>query len=223
MESIMEGRESMCGRYYVASDLYDEIREFIRKANGKGPSFYDAGSPFRTEFSEELAGHTIVPATSSVIISSQRKGKSLTAEPMIFGFPGFQGSKRLINARAETVLTRPAFSQSMLSQRCLVPASCYYEWNHQKEKVTFHLEGHRVFYMAGIYRIDNGQKYFAILTTEANASVRPVHHRMPLILEESEAKNWLFDQEAAIRLLHKVPFSMARNQEYEQLELFPLG
>jgi len=223
----------MCGRYYVASDLYDEIKKFIRKTNPEERiANITADSSFNIEISEELAGWDIFPSAASVIIydgcagdvsgrhTTSAKAHALTATQMYFGFPGPQGKGLLINARAETVLERPTFSGSMLTKRCLVPASRYYEWNKQKEKVTFRREGHSVFYMAGIYRIYNGKKYFVILTTEANASVRLVHHRMPLILDEKEAQSWLLDQEAAIRLLHKVPFPMSHDQEYEQLNLF---
>lgn len=286
----------MCGRYYVDSNLYDEVRKFIRRANldganpngvnpgdanpngtnlsganlgGANPSRANLGganlgeanlggtnlggaNPGRTlqsaaaapsfdaEISEEIAGWDILPSTASVIIygecSRDRNSSgslgyhpaaspvphTLTAAQMHFGFPGSQGRGLLINARAETVLERPTFRESMLTRRCLVPASRYYEWNRQKEKVTFRREGHSVFYMAGIYRIYDGRKHFAILTTEANSSVRSVHHRMPLILDEREAQDWLFDQEAAIHLLHKVPSPMSREQEYEQLDLFSL-
>ena len=59
-----------------------------------------------------------------------------------------------------------------------------------------------------------------ILTTEANASMEPVHNRMPLILEPEEITDWIFAKEKAEQLLRKVPSLLERRTEFEQLSLF---
>ena len=74
--------------------------------------------------------------------------------------------------------------------------------------------------MAGCYRkYDEGDR-FVILTTQANASMEPVHDRMPLILEREEAVAWLLENDAAEGLLQKSPPLLVRRTEYEQLR-FP--
>ena len=74
--------------------------------------------------------------------------------------------------------------------------------------------------MAGIYNRCQGEDRFVILTTAANASMEPVHDRMPLILEPEEISDWIFEREKAKRLLRKVPCLLERRTEFEQLTLF---
>ena len=62
--------------------------------------------------------------------------------------------------------------------------------------------------------------HFVILTTGANASVKPVHDRMPLILEQGEVAPWILNDRQAEGILHKVPCLLGRKSDYEQLCLF---
>ena len=75
-------------------------------------------------------------------------------------------------------------------------------------------------YMAGFCKGDGEEERFVILTTAANASMKPVHDRMPLILEESEIAPWLYQEDWTQSLLRKVPKALNRRAEYEQLSLF---
>ena len=61
---------------------------------------------------------------------------------------------------------------------------------------------------------------FTILTTAPNASVSPLHDRMPLVLTPDEIRPWIGDWQKAEKLLYKVPPMLDRRQEYEQLSLF---
>ena len=74
--------------------------------------------------------------------------------------------------------------------------------------------------MAGCYQIYNGQNRFVILTTQANASVAPVHERMPLLLERQELEDWIMEDAAVEFILAKKPILLNRTAEYEQLKLF---
>ncbi len=74
--------------------------------------------------------------------------------------------------------------------------------------------------MAGIYNHYEDGDRFTILTTQANASMKPIHDRMPLVLEESELIPWIFDRRKAGELLQKVPCLLEQKAEYEQLRLF---
>ena len=59
-----------------------------------------------------------------------------------------------------------------------------------------------------------------ILTTEANASVRDVHDRMPLVLEPEELESWVLDDLAAEGILRRVPALLRVHADYEQMSLF---
>ena len=75
-------------------------------------------------------------------------------------------------------------------------------------------------FMAGIYSRMKDEDRFVILTTEANASMEPVHDRMPLILEPEEVEPWIFEKSRTEELLHRVPCLLERRTEFEQLSLF---
>lgn len=105
-------------------------------------------------------------------------------------FPGFIGKELLINARSESVLEKRIFQESVRHRRCVIPAKGFYEWNVKKEKYQFErLDQEAVLFMAGCFQRFQEQEWFVILTTQANASVSPVHHRMPLVLEKNEIEN----------------------------------
>ena len=70
--------------------------------------------------------------------------------------------------------------------------------------------------MAGFYSRFEGEDRFVILTTDANASMKEVHDRMPLTLEPRELDSWLFDDEAAKELLQKTPSLLNKKQDYLQ-------
>ncbi len=77
----------------------------------------------------------IHPADSAIILSGSRF--SLQAEVMGWGFPSY--NQLLINARAESALQKPTFSESVMRRRCIIPARHFYEWDSKKNKVTFSL------------------------------------------------------------------------------------
>jgi putative SOS response-associated peptidase YedK len=107
----------------------------------------------------------------------------------------------LINARAETVAEKPAFRSAFRHRRCLIPASGFYEWQatsgKQKQPFHIHMKGGRPFAFAGLWERWGGGEGDApvesctIITTEANAVVRPVHERMPVIVAAGDFSAWL--------------------------------
>src|SRR5215471_6540609 len=107
--------------------------------------------------------------------------------------------KPIINARAETVATKPTFRQAFRTKRCLVLADGFYEWQRAgKRRVPYRiaLTSGEPFAFAGIWSTVHdaaGQPYttFAILTTEANALVAQVHNRMPVMLPARNEADWL--------------------------------
>lgn len=193
----------MCGRYYVDFQVAEEIEILAPNWDRK----LIAG-----------AKRDIHPSEESLVLIG--RGGEAVVETMRWGFPGYQGKGLIINARAEGVLDKTFFRDSILHRRCVIPAKGFYEWNKAKEKSTFYRKDSPVVWMAGCYKEYQGEKRFVILTTDANGSVSSVHDRMPLILEQKEAQDWLLDDRAVEFLLHKIPPLLEREQEYEQMTLF---
>jgi putative SOS response-associated peptidase YedK len=110
-------------------------------------------------------------------------------------------ARHTINARAESVADKPAFRHAFQRRRCLVPADGYYEWQKigkAKQPYLIQTTDHRPFAMAGLWDTWKGpnkqgpfMESFTIITTEANATTRPIHDRMPVILEPSTYDQWL--------------------------------
>ena len=112
---------------------------------------------------------------------------------------------RLINARSETAHEKPAFRDAFRRRRCLVLTDGFYEWREEggrKQPYWVHLPERRPFTFAGLWERwlpDDGDPIhsFTILTTDAVASLKPIHPRMPLIIQAEERNAWL-DREAGV-------------------------
>jgi putative SOS response-associated peptidase YedK len=108
------------------------------------------------------------------------------------------GSK-MINARDDSLLKRNTFKVPFKSQRCLVPASGFYEWrNIADRKIPYYISvrDEEVFSFAGLYDTwkdaeGHETKTFTIITTKANELISPIHHRMPVILAKANEGVWL--------------------------------
>jgi putative SOS response-associated peptidase YedK len=105
-----------------------------------------------------------------------------------------------INARAETVATKPAFRNAFRRRRCLVPASGYFEWaarpgSKTKQPYFISLREGELFAFAGLSehweREGTVIESCTIIVTEANDLTRPIHDRMPVILGERDYALWL--------------------------------
>jgi putative SOS response-associated peptidase YedK len=106
---------------------------------------------------------------------------------------------KMINARAETVAQKPSFRSAFAARRCLVPADGFYEWKKSGSvKVPFYIfskTGHP-FSLGGLWETwqepdGNLLKTFTIITTEANASLKNIHDRMPVIVPPDKRSRWL--------------------------------
>lgn len=104
----------------------------------------------------------------------------------------------LINARSETITEKPSFRTAFRKRRCLVPASGFYEWireGKQKHPYHIHRQDDGLFAMAGVWETWRGAESpiesFSIITTSANALMRPLHDRMPVILPPELFEDWL--------------------------------
>ena len=108
---------------------------------------------------------------------------------------------RMINARAETLAGKPAFRAAFRKRRCLLAADGFYEWRKgaegPKQPYRIALEDGGPFAFAGLWERWRDPREGAwvetctIVTTDANALLRPIHHRMPVILDPADHAAWL--------------------------------
>ena len=144
----------------------------------------------------------IAPTDEAPVVIAVPGGKR--AGPMRWGLlPHWakdpRSGARMINARSETVATRSAFRESFVARRCLVPADGFYEWESRpsgKQPWWIHRPDASLFGMAGIWSLwtpPDGARTatFAILTRAAPTSIRWLHDRVPVILQEPAWDDWL--------------------------------
>jgi len=119
---------------------------------------------------------------------------------------------KYINARSETVDTRPVFRDAFEKRRCVVPADGFFEWTGPKtarQPTWFHREDSRLLLFAGLYEAwqkerDVWETTFTILTTAANAVLASYHDRMPVILADRDADDWMDPRAPAPRALKRL-------------------
>lgn len=110
-----------------------------------------------------------------------------------------RGRTLLINARAETLIEKPAFRDPFERRRCLIPADGFYEWRHvggAKEAFLVRRADFRPFAFAGLWeppvdRDPGVEGTCTIVTTDPNEALREIHDRMPVILSSEDWNRWL--------------------------------
>jgi len=113
---------------------------------------------------------------------------------------------KMINARAETVATKPAYRQALRRRRCIIPADGFYEWQVRdgaspQGRLPYAIVGrdHQPLAFAGLWDIwrdpsrpdDEPLRTCVIVTTTANEALAPIHHRMPVVLPQAVWGCWL--------------------------------
>ena len=172
----------MCGSYFiVTAEQILEIQALLQ------------------EIEQRTNIAAIVPTNKvPVLLTDPEDEHKLIPRLMAWGFPQYRGSGVVINARSETIEEKPMFREAV-RQRCLVPASGFYEFTGVPGKKTRHAlwaPGVPYIYLAGCYSsITTGareeQQRFVIATTDANIHVAPIHSRMPVVLHPHEGLTWL--------------------------------
>ena len=115
--------------------------------------------------------------------------------------PAKESGKNLINARSETIDTKPSFREAFHFRRCLVLADGFYEWKtigRKKQPYYFSPKAGGMFAMAGIWSNSQPQNSnrqrdarFCVLTTSSSQILRGIHSRMPVILDPRTYDDWL--------------------------------
>ena len=178
----------MCGRYTLATPDPAAIRARF----GVGESVAIA------------TRYNIAPGDQVLAVTANREGAP-RGELLRWGLvPSWarapQTGLKMINARAETVDARPAYRRAFERFRCLIIADGFYEWrtlpNGYKQPHHIARTDGEPFAFAGLWSIwrgdeDHALRSCAILTTTANATVTPLHDRMPVILAAEHERAWL--------------------------------
>ena len=115
--------------------------------------------------------------------------ESNTITSLKWGLQTGWGSKLIINARAETLLKK-AFFNPLVNNRCIIPATAYYEWRRagkSKIKTEIKLDKKNIFGFAGLHN----NKDFTIITCAPHDSIKHIHNRMPVILNDLSTQEWL--------------------------------
>lgn len=149
--------------------------------------------------------------TQDVAVVTADAGRRL--RPMRWGFlPHWYKSPTdgplLINARSETVAEKPAFRAAVRERRCLVPVTGFYEWHRTKEArlpwFASRTDGTPLV-LGGIWQEwgEDHKPTLAIITTGANAAMAPIHHRLPLVIEQKDWGLWLGEEGHGAAVLMK--------------------
>ncbi len=179
----------MCGRFALYSSVNAIMAYADRLAADDAPSY------------------NITPGSSILTIS--RDGDSRILKRRIWGLVPFWAKDkkigtRLINARSESLTDKPSFKYAFQKRRCLVVADGFFEWR-KRDKQPFYIVGKGLLFFAGLWERwtqpdGTPLETTAIITTPANATMEPLHHRMPVILDAEQAQLWLHPSPSWIAL-----------------------
>jgi putative SOS response-associated peptidase YedK len=153
---------------------------------------------------EDRPRYNIAPTQPVITVRKEHGEKTRRLTTMRWGLiPSWAkdmsiGTKTL-NARSETVTSTPAFRESILTKRCLIPANGFYEWQKLgsvKQPYCFEVGEGAVFALAGLWdewTSPDGEviESCTILTTSPNSLVADLHNRMPVIVPPNKYDLWL--------------------------------
>ena len=175
----------MCGRYTANTE--DEVIEIRGILNALSMRLSSDISDGMLAAYAGLYGKEIYPSENAPVV---------TCDGILrykFGFEKWDGSGLIINARSETI-SSSRFFKPFLKNRCIIPASHYFEWKKvphtHTEKYKFG-SGKSGIFMAGLMDAKPGKESFVILTKQADENISFIHERMPVILPVSRILSWL--------------------------------
>jgi putative SOS response-associated peptidase YedK len=204
----------MCGRFTLHSRLNLLLQQFSLQAGLDWAPRYNIAPTQRVPIIR------VSPVTGQREMVPARWGLVPTwAKDITIG-------NRLINARAESVASKPSFRSAFKRRRCLVPADGYFEWQKRpagKQPYYIHRRDNLPFGFAGLWESwhedqDDALETFTVITTDASPTAAAVHDRMPVIIEPRDYGAWL-DPAASD---HDALQSMLRPYNGDDLELDPV-
>lgn len=165
----------MCGRYVITSPVSKSLNLVKKSINVKDIDNYNAHP------------QQILPVIKKYINGNTLENKKWGIVPSWAKNKDF---KPLINARLETIDTKPSFSKPIKSQRCVVIADGFYEWKRDdKIKIPFYFYriDKKTVFLAGIYEKNS----FCLITEQADPEIEKIHIRQPVILFEEDIEDYL--------------------------------
>ena len=208
----------MCGRFA----RYSLSRELERYFNALPPSF------------EIQPNYNVAPTQEIPVIIQHEEDRHIKKRHwglVPFWAKDISIGSRMINARVETVTSKPAFKGALRHRRCLIPADGFYEWSGKagnKQPFYFCLPSGEPFAFAGLYEIWEDKeappeagpyKSCTIITTDASDSVKDVHNRMPLILKPEAYDEWLDPGNKEPAKIEE----LLRTKYVKELKLYPVS
>ncbi len=148
------------------------------------------------------ARYNIAPMSDVLVVRSDAEGVRSAVTVRWGLLPRWAKDTKLAakmnNARAETVAEKPSFREAYRRRRCLMPASGFYEWHAEggrKQPWYIRPRGAELFGFAALWERWQGPEGVletcAIITTDANEVMRPIHDRMPVIIGPGDYARWL--------------------------------
>ncbi|MGI0018112.1 MAG: SOS response-associated peptidase, partial [Nitrosotalea sp.] len=163
----------------------------------------------------ELPPHyNLAPGQNIATIISENGKRRLVM--LRWGFPVRSMARPLMNVRGETVDTNASFRDAFRNRRCLIPATGFYEWRDHgkgpKQPYFIRPKNGEPIAMAGIWEGD----VVAIITSDANAELSKLHHRMPVIVMPADRETWLSGTPENAKAL-------VRPAQGDLLDAYPVG
>lgn len=188
----------MCGRYVLKATLEELERKYGAVPEGT----------FTLNARYNVAPSAMMPV---VLLNEGKRVIDLYRWGLIpFWAESINTGYSMINARSETLANKKSFRKPFRSQRCVVPASGFYEWkNTSSGKIPYYITQKKASLMnlAGLYetwKSDSGETVnsYTIVTTPANKPIQNLHDRMPAMLADAELDIWLNHEHQSDDMLH---------------------
>lgn len=184
----------MCGRYALYGPVSRLSERFDAELDGFdfAPRYNAAPMQFLPVIRQRPGGARILHLLRWGLVPSWSKDEAIAT--------------KAINARGESVAEKPSFRAAFRRRRCIVPVNGFFEWQTvagDKQPFYIHPVEGEFFGLAGLWerwtRPSDGESLdtFTIVTTTANAAMRPLHDRMPVILAPTDYAAWLSADTAA--------------------------
>jgi putative SOS response-associated peptidase YedK len=165
---------------------------------------------FIYEVTEDTKKTNISP-TNIIISVLKNKDSEYSVKNIFWGIQFDKNSKSpiIFNSRIETISEKKYWKQLFSKNRCLIPATAFYEWKEIEKTKILHrisLKNKELFFIASIFLIQEDLTFSSMITTVPNKFVGQIHNRMPVLLNQNEAIDFLdADTEDALKFCKPLP------------------